>query len=66
MEAYVLTVWLTARGPKVTTRVDSCTVGAVWYASALKWAERSGLPPDEPGWMCGVPYRPVSVWSVRR
>jgi hypothetical protein len=50
MEEYVLTVWLTA----------------VWYASALEWAERSGVRSNEPGWMCGVPYRPVGVWSVKR
>jgi hypothetical protein len=57
METIVLTIWLTRADPMVSLpmpdQVTCLAFGRLWYASASRWALRSGVRESQPGYLCG-------------
>jgi hypothetical protein len=57
METIVLTLWLTNADPMVSLPMPdqgTCLAfGRLWYASASRWARRSGILESQPGFLCG-------------
>lgn len=49
---HTMLFWLTLNGPMLELRVSDCREAAVWYESARAWAKRSGVAPNEPGYLC--------------
>ena len=66
MDAFVLTVWLTAGSAEATMLVPTCRVGREWYQQAVLWAERSGIDPSGPGWLCVRLSDSKQLWRVKR
>lgn len=68
MPTYTLILWLTFNGPEVNMDVSNCDYKSIrpWVADARDWAERSGLDPQEVGYLCWQPrWQFVKVRSHR-
>ena len=62
---YVMLLWLSSQGPEIKVEVQNCAVANAWYVQALLWADRSGLPRSEVGFLCGE-IDPPRLWRAHR
>ena len=56
---HTMILWLTLTSPMMEVKVADCAIAAEWYESAMAWAKRSGVAPNEPGYLCDWDGKPI-------